>query len=74
MNTFKRMEKKTTMQISDVPAFLERILPRMAYDSHNVGGEPYMISNIYFDDVNDNVIRTSVTLPRESRRTGTAST
>ncbi|MBQ9779712.1 MAG: polyphosphate polymerase domain-containing protein [Clostridia bacterium] len=64
MNTFKRMEKKTTMQISDVPAFLERILPRMDYDSHNVNGEPYMISNIYFDDVNDNVIRTSVTLPK----------
>ena len=64
MNTFKRMEKKTTMQISDVPAFLDRILTRMEYDSHNIGGEPYMISNLYFDDVNDNVIRTSVTLPK----------
>ncbi len=64
MNTFKRMEKKTTMPIADVPAFLERILPHMAYDAHNVGGEPYMISNIYFDDINDNVIRTSVTLPK----------
>lgn len=64
MNTFKRMEKKTTMRLCDVPAFLERILPRMEYDSHNVNGEPYMISNIYFDDVNDNVIRTSVTLPK----------
>jgi len=64
VNTFKRMEKKTTMQISDVPAFLDRILSRMEYDSHNLNGEPYMISNIYFDDVNDNVIRTSVTLPK----------
>ena len=64
MNTFKRMEKKTTMPVSDVEAFLERILPYMDYDKHNVGGQPYMISNIYFDDVNDNVIRTSVTLPK----------
>lgn len=64
LNTFKRMEKKTTMPLSDVDAFLERILPMMAYDEHNVGGEPYMISNIYFDDINDNVIRTSVTLPK----------
>ncbi len=64
MNTFKRMEKKTTMQVSDVPAFLDRILTRMEYDSHNLNGEPYMISNLYFDDVNDNVIRNSVTLPK----------
>jgi len=64
VNTFKRMEKKTTMQESDVPAFLDRILTRMEYDSHNLNGEPYMISNLYFDDVNDNVIRTSVTLPK----------
>lgn len=64
MNTFKRMEKKTTMPLDAVPAFLEAILPRMDYDAHNVNGEPYMISNIYFDDVNDNVIRTSVTLPK----------
>lgn len=64
VNTFKRMEKKTTMPLSDVDGFLARILPHMDFDEHNVNGEPYMISNIYFDDVNDNVIRTSVTLPK----------
>ena len=63
MNTFRRMEKKTTVPTSRVPAFMERIAPWMVPDKHNVDGEPYMICNIYFDDENDSVIRNSVALP-----------
>lgn len=64
MNTFKRMEKKTTLSTSDVEALKARIAPFMENDPHNVDGKPYMISNIYFDDDNDHVIRTSVALPK----------
>lgn len=63
MNTFQRMEKKTTIRSSDVPAFMERIAPFMLPDKHSADGKPYMICNIYFDDDNDSIIRNSVALP-----------
>ena len=64
MNTFERMEKKTTVSDAVVPLIKERIAAYMDPDPHNVNGEPYMISNLYFDDDSDNVIRTSVSLPK----------
>ena len=64
MNTFERMEKKTTVKDADVPLIKERIAAYMDPDPHNVDGLPYMISNLYFDDDCDNVIRTSVSLPK----------
>ena len=62
-STFQRMEKKTTLPTSVAEQFKARILPRMLPDEHNRDGVPYVVCNIYFDDANDHVIRTSVDRP-----------
>lgn len=62
-STFERMEKKTIIRTEDLPLIRERISERMDPDPFNKGGAPYMISNLYFDDDADNVIRTSVSKP-----------
>ena len=62
-HTFERREKKMLIDNSSVNDFVNDILEYMTPDEYNVGGEPYMISNIYFDDDGDNVIRHSVSKP-----------
>ena len=62
-HTFERREKKMLIDNSAVDDFVNDILEYMTPDEYNVGGEPYMISNIYFDDDGDNVIRHSVSKP-----------
>ena len=62
-NTFRRMEKKTTLPTDRVAEFQARIAPYMEYDSYNVDGRPYMICNLYYDSPDDHVIRNSVSLP-----------
>ncbi len=63
-NTFKRMEKKTTIPSSLVDELKARIAPYMEADPYNIGGKPYMICNLYFDAEDDHVIRESVSLPK----------
>ncbi len=63
-NTFKRMEKKTTVPSSLVEELKARIAPYMEPDPYNIGGKPYMICNLYFDGPDDHVIRESVQLPK----------
>ncbi len=63
-NTFKRMEKKTTLPTSLVEELKARIEPYMEPDPYNIGGKPYMICNLYFDGEDDHVIRESVSLPK----------
>ena len=62
-NTFKRMEKKTTLPTARVDEFKARIAPYMSYDSHNKDGKPYEICNLYYDAADEHVIRHSVALP-----------
>lgn len=62
-NTFQRMEKKTTLPTRVAEELKARILPRMIPDRHNPDGKPYMVCNIYFDDIDQHVIRTSVDRP-----------
>lgn len=62
-NTFERMEKKTTLPTAVVPELVARIRERMEPDAYNVGGQPYTICNLYFDEPDDDVIRTSVEKP-----------
>ncbi len=62
-HTFERREKKMLIDNDLVKDFVNDILEYMTPDEYNVGGEPYMISNIYFDDDGDNVIRHSVSKP-----------
>ena len=63
-NTFKRMEKKTTLPTCMVEDLKARIAPYMNDDPFNVDGKPYMICNLYYDDMDDHVIRGSVQLPK----------
>ena len=63
-NTFKRMEKKTTLPTERVEEFKARIAPYMNNDPYNIDGKPYMICNLYYDDFDDHVIRGSVQLPK----------
>ncbi len=63
-HTFERREKKMLIDNTQVNDFVNDILEYMTPDEYNVGGEPYMISNIYFDDDGDNVIRHSVSKPQ----------
>ena len=63
-NTFKRMEKKTTLPTDRVEELKARIAPYMENDPYNVDGKPYTICNLYYDDVDDHVIRGSVELPK----------
>ncbi len=62
-NTFERMEKKVVVPTVLVPELQSRITPYMEPDAYNVGGKPYMICNLYFDDEADDIIRTSVEKP-----------
>lgn len=62
-STFERMEKKTIIRTEDLPLIRARIEEQMEHDPFNRDGAPYMISNLYFDDDADHVIRTSVTKP-----------
>lgn len=63
-HTFERREKKMLIDNSIVDDFINDILEYMTTDEYNVDGKPYMISNLYFDDEGDNVIRHSVSKPR----------
>ncbi len=63
-HTFERREKKMLIDNAIVDDFVNDILEYMTPDEYNVNGEPYMISNLYFDDDGDNIIRHSVSKPR----------
>lgn len=62
-NTFQRMEKKMIVPTDRIPELTQRIGAYMKPDAFNVGGKPYTICNLYFDEPDDDVIRTSVALP-----------
>jgi len=63
-HTFERREKKILIDNSKVADFTRDICEYMVPDEYNIDGEPYMISNLYFDDELDSVIMHSVSKPR----------
>lgn len=64
LQTFKRLEKKILIDEEKLPQFIERISEYMDPDEFNIGGKPYSICNLYFDNDNDDVIRYSVSKPK----------
>ena len=56
-NTFQRREKKIIIDSSLMEPLKQRIEEYMNADTYNKDGEPYMICNLYFDNVNNDVIR-----------------
>ena len=48
-----RHELKYFINPAEVEALRARLKPAMAMDSHCVGGRPYVIRSLYFDDIDD---------------------
>jgi len=48
-----RHELKYFINPAEVEALRARLRPVLALDSHCVGGRPYIIRSLYFDDIND---------------------
>ncbi len=63
-NTFERLEKKILIDEELIEPLCSELIKYMNPDEYNKNGEPYMICNLYFDDDNDDVIRTSVSKPK----------
>ena len=63
-NTFQRREKKILYDASLTEPLKQRIEEYMNADPYNKDGRPYTICNLYFDNVNNDVIRNSVQLPK----------
>ena len=63
IRTFKRIEKKMLIDESLVPQIMQELSLYMNPDSYNVGGRPYEISNLYFDNDGDEIIRHSISKP-----------
>lgn len=64
LQTFERLEKKLLIDEELLPDFINGISEYMAPDEFNVGGKPYHICNLYFDNDNDDIIRYSVSKPK----------
>ncbi len=62
-NTFKRREKKFLVDESLLPELEKRIMEHFEPDPHNVGGKPYEICNIYFDNERREITRHSNSKP-----------
>lgn len=63
IKTFKRIEKKILIDTSVVPQITQELLRHMNADAYNIDGKPYEISNIYFDNDGDDIIRHSISKP-----------
>ena len=48
-----RHELKYFINPAEVEALRARLRPVLDMDSHCVGGRPYVIRSLYFDDIND---------------------
>lgn len=63
ITTFKRYEMKFLISIQQLNALLPRIEEYMNPDEYCKGGQNYSIFNIYYDTVDSNLIRTSLSKP-----------
>lgn len=63
IKTFKRMEKKYFLTLSQYEELKKRLEPYMEYDFYCPDGALYSIYNIYFDTEDYRIIRTSLSKP-----------
>ena len=63
IEVFNRYEKKYIINDEMYEDLLSVIDEHMERDMYNLGGKPYVISNLYYDDDTDYVIRRSVEKP-----------
>lgn len=63
IEVFNRYEKKYIVDADKMTVLQERLKEHMLPDKHNKNGELYTIHNIYYDTVNDALIRNSLDKP-----------
>lgn len=63
IKSFKRYEKKFLLSSEQYEALIPKLLDYMDWDKHCLGGNKYSIYNIYYDTVNSDVIRHSISKP-----------
>ena len=63
VNVFRRYEKKFLLTKSQRDELLPLLRQRMQYDEYCPDGQPYIVRNIYYDTVNDDMIRLSIEGP-----------
>lgn len=63
IKTFKRYEKKFLLTKHQYELLVPKLLEYMEPDSHCIDGQTYSIYNIYYDTVNSDVIRHSISKP-----------
>jgi hypothetical protein len=64
IEVFKRIETKYVIDEARYKHITEFLLKYMNYDEYNAGGKFYTIANIYYDTVDNHIIRTSVAKPK----------
>ena len=63
IEVFNRCEKKYLLNQEQYETMLDKISTYMVMDTYNKQGQFYKISNIYYDTVNDDIIRTCIDKP-----------
>lgn len=64
IEVFKRYEKKYILTLDTYEKLLPVLLEHMRYDKYNLGGEPYIISNLYYDTDTSYCLRRSTEKPK----------
>ena len=63
IEVFNRCEKKYLLNQEQYETMLDKISTYMVMDTYNKQGQFYKISNIYYDTVNNDIIRTCIDKP-----------
>ena len=63
IEVFNRCEKKYLLNQEQYETMLDKISNYMVMDTYNKQGQFYKISNIYYDTVNNDIIRTCIDKP-----------
>lgn len=64
IEVFKRYEKKYILTQETYQKLLPVLMEHMRYDKYNLGGEPYVISNLYYDTDTNYCLRRSTEKPK----------
>lgn len=63
IEVFNRYEHKYLLNMEQYKKIITVLDKYMVLDSHNINQKPYTIANIYYDTIDDYLIRTSLTKP-----------
>lgn len=63
LNSFKRYEKKFLVTKEQYESLMPELLKYMRYDRYCLDGKVYHIHNVYYDTVDNEIIRNSTNKP-----------